>query len=242
MEEVHFVDNENVLELKGVETFIGQYHILFGVDLKIKKGQATVLLGRNGGGKTTTLETIVGLRQPSAGQIILDGEDVTKLEAHTMVQKGIGYVPEDRDIFSDLTIEENLIISFRKNGGNYKERLDMILSLFPDMKKYFKKKARVLSGGQAQMLSISRALINDNKLILIDEPSKGLAPIIISELIDRLNEIKKTSTILLVEQNYEMATAIGDYFYFIDDGKTEFECTREELLKDDSIKQKYLGV
>ena len=233
---------DNILELKQVETYIGQYHILFGIDLKVRKGGATVLLGRNGGGKTTTLETIVGLRPASAGTIILDGEDITKLPAHAVVQKGIGYVPEDRDIFSDLTVEENLIITARKNGGNYQERLEMIIKLFPDMKKYFKKKSRVLSGGQAQMLSISRSLINDNKLILIDEPSKGLAPIIISELIDRLNEIKKTNTILLVEQNYEMATAIGDYFYFIDDGKTVFECTREELLRDDSIKQKYLGV
>ena len=139
-------------------------------------------------------------------------------------------------------VEENLLITARKNGGNYHERLDMVLELFPDMKKYFKKKSRVLSGGQAQMLSISRALINDNKLVLIDEPSKGLAPLIIAELMDKLNEIKKENTILLVEQNYEMATAVGDYFYFVEDGKTVFECEKDELLHNDEIKQKYLGV
>ena len=178
---------DNILEMNQVETYIGQYHILFGIDLKVRKGGATVLLGRNGGGKTTTLDTIIGLRKPSAGTIILDGEDVTKLPAYEMARKGVGYVPEDRDIFSDLTIEENLLITARKNGGNYQERLDMVLSLFPDMKKYFKKKARVLSGGQAQMLSISRALINDNKQILVAKPSKGLAPLIIAELMEKMN-------------------------------------------------------
>ena len=233
---------DNILEMNQVETYIGQYHILFGIDLKVRKGGATVLLGRNGGGKTTTLETIIGLRRPSAGTITLDGEDVTKLPAYEMARKGVGYVPEDRDIFSDLTIEENLVITARKNGGNYQDRLDMVLSLFPDMKKYFKKKARVLSGGQAQMLSISRALINNNKLILVDEPSKGLAPLIIAELMEKMNEIKQETTILLVEQNYEMATAVGDYFYFVEDGKTVFECTKDALLNDESIKQKYLGV
>lgn len=232
---------DNILELSGVETYIGQYHILFGIDLKVRRSGATVLLGRNGGGKTTTLETIVGLRKPSAGTIILDGEDITRLPAHEIVNKGVGYVPEDRDIFSDLTVEENLLITSRK-GNDYAVRLEWVMELFPDMKKYFRKKSGTLSGGQAQMLAISRALINDNKLILIDEPSKGLAPIIIRDLIDRINQVKKDNTVLLVEQNYEMATAIGDYFYFVDDGKTVFECTREQLLSSPDIKQKYLGV
>ncbi|GHU62442.1 ABC transporter ATP-binding protein [Clostridia bacterium] len=232
---------ENILELHDVETFIGQYHILFGVNITVRKGSATVLLGRNGGGKTTTLETISGLRPPFAGTILLDGKDIAGLPAYEIIQSGVGYVPEDRDIFSDLTIEENLLISSRK-GNDYDKRLELVFELFPDMKKYFKKKSRILSGGQAQMLSISRALINDNKLILIDEPSKGLAPILIRELIDRINIIKKDNTVLLVEQNWEMATSVGDYFYIVQDGMTVFECTKEELLADDTIKQKYLGV
>ena len=231
----------NILELKSVETFINQYHILFDINLKVKKNSATVLLGRNGGGKTTTLETIVGLRMPSAGSVIFDGQDISKLQTHEIIKLGMGYVPEDREIFSDLTIEENLLITVR-DKDKYKEKLDVIFNLFPDIKKYFKKKSGILSGGQAQMLSISRALINDNKLILIDEPSKGLAPIIIDELITNINEIKKTNTVLMVEQNYEMATAIGDYFFFIDDGRTVYECTKDELIRNEDIKHKYLGL
>ncbi|MCL2367483.1 MAG: ABC transporter ATP-binding protein [Oscillospiraceae bacterium] len=230
-----------LLELKAVETFIGQYHILFGVDLVVERGKATIILGRNGAGKTTTLRTIMGLGRASAGSIVFDGKDITQSHTHHIVKEGVSYVPEDRDIFSQLTIEENLHITSR-NKANYEERLEFIFSMFPDMKKYFKKKSRVLSGGQAQMLSISRALINENKLMMIDEPSKGLAPIIIRDLIVRMNEIKKDTTVLMVEQNYEMALAIGDHFCFIEDGKTVFACDKQTLLDDESIKTRYLGV
>ncbi|MEA4827333.1 MAG: ABC transporter ATP-binding protein, partial [Clostridium sp.] len=210
---------KNILELKDVQTYIGQFHILSGVSLEIEQGKATVILGRNGAGKTTTLETIMGLRPASSGQIVLDGEDITKLKDYQIPKKGIGYVPEDREVFSDLTVEENLVIASRDKSV-YKKKLDFVFELFPDMKKYFKHKSRILSGGQQQMLSISRSLINDNKVILIDEPSKGLAPLIIEDLIDKINEIKKTNTIIMVEQNFDMATRIGDVFYIVDDGKT----------------------
>lgn len=232
-----------ILQLDSLETFIGQYHILFGIDIKVERGKATVLLGRNGAGKTTTIDSIMGLRMPTSGKIDFDGVDITKMHPHERAKLGMGYVPENRDIFSNLTVEENFRISLRtKKKEVFNERIEKIFEIFPDMKKYYKSKSGVLSGGQAQMLAIARAIVNDNKLILIDEPSKGLAPILIEQLIKQINEIKQKNTILMVEQNYHMATEIGDYFYFIEDGKTVFSCTKEELLKDDTIKQKYLGI
>ncbi|MGY0373420.1 ABC transporter ATP-binding protein [Clostridium sp. JNZ J1-5] len=232
---------KNILELKDVQTYIGQFHILSGVSLEIEQGKATVILGRNGAGKTTTLETIMGLRPASSGQIVLDGEDITKLKDYQIPKKGIGYVPEDREVFSDLTVEENLVIASRDKSV-YQKKLDFVFELFPDMKKYFKHKSRILSGGQQQMLSISRSLINDNKVILIDEPSKGLAPLIIEDLIDKINEIKKTNTIIMVEQNFDMATRIGDVFYIVDDGKTVYRSGREDILYNEEVKTKYLGI
>lgn len=232
---------KNILELKDVQTYIGQFHILSGVSLEIEQGKATVILGRNGAGKTTTLETIMGLRPASSGQIVLDGEDITKLKDYQIPKKGIGYVPEDREVFSDLTVEENLVIASRDKSV-YQKKLDFVFELFPDMKKYFKHKSRILSGGQQQMLSISRSLINDNKVILIDEPSKGLAPLIIEDLIDKINEIKKTNTIIMVEQNFDMATRIGDVFYIVDDGKTVYKSGKEDILYNEEVKTKYLGI
>lgn len=232
---------KNILELKDVQTYIGQFHILSNVSLEIEQGKATVILGRNGAGKTTTLETIMGLRPASSGQIILDGEDITKLKDYQIPRKGISYVPEDREVFSDLTVEENLVIASRDKSV-YQKKLNFIFELFPDMKKYFKHKSRILSGGQQQMLSISRALINDNKVILIDEPSKGLAPLIIEDLIDKINEIKKTNTIIMVEQNFDMATRIGDVFYIVDDGRSVYKSGKEDILYNEEVKTKYLGI
>jgi branched-chain amino acid transport system ATP-binding protein len=234
-------NNDSILTMENVQTYIGQFHILDGINLSVRKNAATVMLGRNGAGKTTTLETIIGLRPASSGTIIFDGVDITHMKDFLIPRLGIGYAPEDREIFTTLTVEQNLRISCR-NDNKFKQRLDMIVGLFPDMKKYLHLKAGVLSGGQAQMLSISRALITENKLILIDEPSKGLAPLIIEDLISKINEIKKTATILMVEQNFHMATAIGDYFFIIEEGKTAAECTREELLNDVEFQRKHLGV
>lgn len=232
---------KNLLELNNVETYINQFHILSGINLKVAEGRATVILGRNGAGKTTTLSSIIGLRPASSGKIIFDGEDMTDLKSYQIPNKGIGYVPEDRDVFTDLTIEENLLIASR-NKKTFNERKGLILDLFPDLNKYWNHKGGILSGGQQQMLSIARALINDNKLIIIDEPSKGLAPLIIEDLIEKINEIKKTNTILMVEQNFDMATRIGDDFYIIDEGRTVYQSTREEIVNNEDIQKKYLGI
>ncbi|MCL2367937.1 MAG: ABC transporter ATP-binding protein [Oscillospiraceae bacterium] len=233
--------SDHILSLKDVQTNIGQFHILEGVSLDVPVNKATVMLGRNGAGKTTTLESIMGLRPAFAGSIVFDGQEIIHKKDYTIPRLGIGYVPEDREIFTHLTIEQNLYISIRENK-QFKDRLGMIFELFPDMEKYRHKKAGVLSGGQAQMLSISRALINENKLILIDEPSKGLAPLIIQDLIKKINDIKANCSILMVEQNFDMATAIGDVFYIIAEGQTVMQCTLDELLNNETIKNEYLGI
>lgn len=230
-----------ILSLKDVQTNIGQFHILEGVSLDVPVKKATVMLGRNGAGKTTTLESIMGLRPAFAGSIKFDDKEIIKKKDYLIPRMGIGYVPEDREIFTHLTVEQNLYISSRQKKI-YKDRLAMIFDLFPDMEKYRHKKAGILSGGQAQMLSISRSLINDNKIILIDEPSKGLAPLIIHDLVSKINEIKANCSILMVEQNFEMATAIGDLFYIIAEGRTVMTCGLDELLSSEKIKNEYLGL
>lgn len=231
----------DILTLRDVNTFINQFHILEGINLCVERGTAAVILGRNGAGKTTTLESIMGLRPAFSGEIRFDGQDITRFEDYKIPRLGIGYVPENREIFTTLTVEQNLRLACR-NEKDLSGRLGMVFDLFPDLKKYFRKCAGVLSGGQAQMLSIARALVNENKLILIDEPSKGLAPLIIQSIIKSLGEIKKTCSILMVEQNFEMAMAIGDYFYIVEEGKTIMRCTKNELEQKEEIKSKYLGI
>ncbi|MBS4188816.1 ABC transporter ATP-binding protein [Bacillus sp. FJAT-49705] len=230
------------LKLSEVETYIGQYHILQGVSFEVREGEVTVLLGRNGAGKTTTLRTIMGLNPPSKGEVIYKGEVIQGLPTYTVAQKGIGYVPEDQGIFSGLTVEENMKVAMKNNDDATKERLDWILELFPDLKKFWKKQGGLLSGGQKQMLSIARAYINENDLLLIDEPSKGLAPIVVEKVMETILQMKEKTTIVLVEQNFMMASTIGDKFYIIDDGKTVSEGSMNLLKEDEEMRRKYLGI
>ncbi|QWC24127.1 ABC transporter ATP-binding protein [Bacillus haikouensis] len=231
-----------LLKVENIETYIGQYHILQGVSFEVKKGEVTVLLGRNGAGKTTSLRSIMGLTPPSSGKIIYKGEEIQGLSTFKTADKGIGYVPEDQGIFGDLTVEENMKVAMRKQDVETKDRMNWIIDLFPDLKKFWKKAGGNLSGGQKQMLSIARAYLNDNDLILIDEPSKGLAPIVVEKVMESIVEMKERTTILLVEQNFIMASKIGDRFYIIDDGKTVHDGQMEMLVKDDDMKKKYLGI
>ncbi|WP_394136696.1 ABC transporter ATP-binding protein [Cytobacillus oceanisediminis] len=230
------------LRLNEVETHIGQYHILQGVSFEVRKGEVTVLLGRNGAGKTTTLRTIMGLNPASSGTIHYKGEDISRLPTFTVAQKGIGYVPEDQGIFSGLTVEENMKVAMKNDNDSTKERLEWILGLFPDLKKFWKKPGGLLSGGQKQMLSIARAYINDNDLLLIDEPSKGLAPIVVEKVMETIMEMKEKTTIVLVEQNFMMASTVGDRFYIIDDGRTVSNGPMKLLKEDEEIRRKYLGI
>ncbi|NYE03909.1 branched-chain amino acid transport system ATP-binding protein [Bacillus niacini] len=231
-----------LLKINNIETYIGQYHILQGVTLEVKKGEVTVLLGRNGAGKTTTLRTIMGLNPASKGSIVFKGEEIQSLPTYTIAQKGIGYVPEDQGIFAGLTVEENMKVAIQKENEETHKRLDYILNLFPDLKKFWKKPGGLLSGGQKQMLSIARAYVNDNQLLLIDEPSKGLAPIVVEKVMESILQMKDQTTIVLVEQNFMMASTIGDCFYIIDDGRTVSTGPMKQLKEDEEMKRKYLGI
>lgn len=231
-----------LLKVEQIQTYIGQYHILQGVSFEAPKGEVTVLLGRNGAGKTTTLRSIMGLNPASKGKISFKGEEIQHLPVHQIARKGIGYVPEDQGIFGDLTVEENMKVAMQKQDDASLERQEWILQLFPDLKTFWRKKGGHLSGGQKQMLAMARAYVNDNELLLIDEPSKGLAPIVIEKVMESIEQMKHKTTVVLVEQNFYMASTIGDRFYIIDDGVTVHQGTMAELKEDEATRKKYLGI
>lgn len=233
----------SLLTLEGIHTYIGQFHILQGISLTVQRSAVTVLLGRNGAGKTTTLKTIMGLTPARDGTVTYDGQAVSNETTYEIARHGIGYVPEDRGIFREMTVEENLLLAARGvKGAEYRQRQEFCIDLFPDMKRFMHQKAGTLSGGQQQMVAISRGLMTDNKLLLIDEPSKGLAPIVVKAVMDALIKLKQHVTILLVEQNFTMASTVGDYFYLIDDGYNVADGPMQQLLTDKELTRKYLGV
>lgn len=229
----------NVLEM---QTYIGQYHILQGISLEVPEGHVTVLVGRNGAGKTTTLRSIMGLNPPSKGSVEFNGEMIHGLPTYTIARKGMAFVPEDQGIFSQLTVDENFRIAMLKEDKETMGRKEWLLDIFPDLKVKLKIKAGSLSGGQKQMLSIARALVNDNKVLLIDEPSKGLAPIMVEKLADAIKQIKDHTTVVLVEQNFWLASAVGERYYIIDDGQTVHQGVMGDLMKDKGLQQRYLGI
>ncbi|KMJ57886.1 branched-chain amino acid ABC transporter ATP-binding protein [Bacillus sp. LL01] len=231
-----------LLKVEKIQTYIEQFHILQGVDFEAKQGEVTVLLGRNGAGKTTTLRSVMGLNPPQKGSVVFDGEDITGLATYEIANKGIGYVPEDQGVFGELTVEENMKVAMRKNDETTLAKLEWVLELFPDLKTYWKKRGGNLSGGQKQMLAISRAYVNNSKLLLIDEPSKGLAPIMVEKVMNSIQEMKKETTIILVEQNFYMASTIGDCFYILDDGRTVHHGLMHELKEDEELRRHYLGI
>ncbi|AEG92656.1 ABC transporter ATP-binding protein [Ramlibacter tataouinensis] len=236
----------NLLELSGVHTHIGAYHILHGVDLQVPRGQLTMLLGRNGAGKTTTLRTIMGLWQASQGSIRFDGQDITRLATPQIAGQGVAYVPETMGIFADLTVKENMLLAARRarRAGEIDDaRLKWIFRLFPAVQKFWNHPAGKLSGGQKQMLAVSRAIVEPRQLLVIDEPSKGLAPAIINNMIDAFAELKASGvTLLLVEQNINFAKRLGDTVAVMDNGRVVHAGAMRELAQDEELQRSLLGL
>ena len=231
-----------LLQLSGVHTHIGEYHILQGVDLTVPRGGLSVLLGRNGAGKTTTLRTIMGLWKASAGSVTFDGRDITAMSTPDIAQAGIAYVPESMAVFSDLTVRENLYLAAR-NGPLDDARVEWIFGFFPALKKFWNYPAGNLSGGQKQMVAIARAIVEPRKLLLIDEPTKGLAPAIIQNLIAAFRELKQLdTTILLVEQNFSVVKSLGDTVAVMDDGRIVHAGAMRDLVDDEDLQQRLLGL
>ncbi len=234
--------SDPILRLQGVHTDIAQYHILHGVDLEVPRAAVTMLLGRNGVGKTTTLRTIIGHWPARAGTIIYDGADITGVKTPDRARAGIGYVPEDMGIFSDLTVEENMTLA-AVSGPLEPTRRDRIFAAFPPLRTFWTSPAGTLSGGQKQMLTIARAMAEERKLYLIDEPTKGLAPAIVSTMAAALRELKTMgASILLVEQNFAVAKALGDHAAVMDDGRIVWTGEMAELAADAALQDRLMGL
>jgi branched-chain amino acid transport system ATP-binding protein len=235
-----------LLQLTGVHTHIGAYHILHGVDLAVARGELTMLLGRNGAGKTTTLRTIMGLWRASAGSITFDGADITSLPTPQIARRNIAYVPETMGIFSDLTVKENMLLAAigARNATELDDtRLKWIFGLFPAVEKFWNYPAGKLSGGQKQMLAVARAIIEPRELLIVDEPSKGLAPAIINNMIDAFAELKATGvTILLVEQNISFAKRLGDNVAVMEDGRVVHAGSMAAFAADEQLQHALMGL
>jgi branched-chain amino acid transport system ATP-binding protein len=226
-----------LLAIEDLHVRFGQSHVLQGVSFEVPDGGVTALLGRNGAGKTTTLKAILGLvaRQ---GRITLGGADISAEATHRIVRLGVGYVPEDREVFSELTVAENLRLAERDSQPRY----DLVHRLFPMLRERSRQRAGTLSGGQQQMVALGRALLNDNRILLIDEPTKGLAPRVVGEVVDLLDQVARTTTMLLVEQNLAVARRLAKTAVVLDQGRVAFAGTIEALLEEPTLARRYLGV
>lgn len=235
-----------LLKLEGVHTHIAAYHILHGVDLQVPRGQLTLLLGRNGAGKTTTLRTTMGLWRASAGRITFDGQDITALPTPAIAALDIAYVPENMGIFADLTVKENMLLAARqaRRAGDMDEaRLQWIFQLFPAVEKFWNHPAGKLSGGQKQMLAVSRAIVEPRRLLIVDEPSKGLAPVMVANMISAFQQLKASGvTILLVEQNINFAKQLGDSVAVMDNGRVVHAGSMQALAGDEELQHALLGL
>ena len=235
-----------LLALEGVHTHIGAYHILHGVDLAVPRGQLTMLLGRNGAGTTTTLRTIMGLWHASQGRVKFGQRDITQLTTPEIAGLNIAYVPENMGIFSDLTVKENMLLAARSASRAAQmdaTRLKWIYSLFPAVEKFWDHPAGKLSGGQKQMLAVARAIVEPRELLIVDEPSKGLAPAIINNMIDAFAQLKATgTTILLVEQNINFAKRLGDHVAVMDNGRVVHAGAMQALAEDEALQRSLLGL
>ena len=226
-----------LLEVRDLNVYLGQSHVLQGVSFDVEPGGVTALLGRNGVGKTTTLRALMGLVQPQ-GRVTLGGEEIGRLPTHRIVRRGVGYVPEDRDVFAGLTVDENLRLAVRNGSARY----DLVYELFPELKQRGRQRAGTLSGGQQQMVAIARALLNDNRILLVDEPTKGLAPFLVTQVARALERVSETETILLVEQNLGVVQALAQRVVVLDQGRVVHSGPADELLRNPTLLRQLLGV
>jgi branched-chain amino acid transport system ATP-binding protein len=228
-----------LLQVRDLNVYLGESHILQGVSFGVRRGGITGLLGRNGVGKTTTLRGILGLVERT-GSVVLDGAETIRLPVHEIVRRGVGYVPEDRDVFAGLTVEENLRLAERAGSAL---RYDLVYELFPELKQRALQKAGTLSGGQQQMVALARALLNaDNKILLIDEPTKGLAPLVVRHVVEALQRAAEVATILLVEQNLSVAHKLVHDVVVLDQGLVSFTGDVEQLMGDPALARRHLGL
>jgi branched-chain amino acid transport system ATP-binding protein len=233
-----------ILELKDVHTFYGTSHVLFGVSLDVRQGEVVCLMGRNGAGKTTTFRTIMGLTPARSGTILFQGSEIRSLRVHERARLGIGYVPEDRQIFPELTVRENLEIG-RSSGIHRKDgwTFDRVYDLFPALEKYDPKPGGQLSGGEQQMLTIARTLMGNPSLVLLDEPTEGLAPVIVLSLKEMILRLKEMgTTILLSEQNVKFAVKVSDRVFIIDNGAIRYRNETARFIEDEAVQKRYLAV
>jgi len=231
-----------MLEVKEIHTYYGTSHILFGISFEVNKGEAVCLLGRNGAGKTTTFRSIIGLTPPKQGSIKFMNQEITGKPPYQIAQMGIGYVPDTRRIFPDLTVKQNILIARRERPGGVWD-LDRIYTLFPKLKELEDHLGTQLSGGEQQMLTVARTLMTNPYLLLLDEPGEGLAPLVVKAMQEQLEEIKKLGTTMLIcEHNVGLATALSDRAYVMDKGMIRFHGTIEELRKNEEIRKKYLMI
>lgn len=230
-----------MLEVQGIHTFYGLSHILFEVSLSVESGKVVCLLGRNGAGKSTTLKSIIGIVPPRKGSIKFKEVEISGKQPFLLVRMGIGYVPDDRRIFADLTVEDNLEIAERKGGGDQEWDKNRVFALFPVLKNIASRNAGCLSGGEQKMLAIARALMGNPELLLLDEPTEGLAPLMVRAIEEQVSALKQTGlTVLLAEQNVKTTLKLSDRGYIIDNGTIKYHGTVEELKENEEVRKKYL--
>jgi branched-chain amino acid transport system ATP-binding protein len=234
---------QEVLELFDIHTYYGESYTLKGISLRVREGSVVALLGRNGMGKTTTIRSIIGFTPARRGVIRFKGKEITDMQPYQIAQLGIGLIPQGRRIFPSLSVEENLTMSARREGKSEGWSIDRVYSLFPSLKNRSKHKGNLLSGGEQQMLTIGRALMTNPDLLLMDEPSEGLAPVVVRQVEQTIDKLKKSGfSILLVEQNLHLALAVADYIYILSKGVIVYESTPEKLKENETAKAKHLGL